>query len=189
MEPDFILGSAQNFFEWSVHADTPQDCDKPGDRLQSYSSMHMLRFDYPETVGRTKFLSLIDLYEKCPTGFKEKLVGSTIEEWKSGGSSLLNFWQPFHVHPVTNEKIMFWPSWYVKLHGKEKPWFEDLVDWVRAYFSDESNWFVWSWRKEDFLMFDNRALVHSFEGGWESEKRVFSQGGIGSAVPVELTTV
>ena len=189
LTPEFINGSLDNFFEWSVHIDTPQNEDKSSENLQPYTSMHMLKFEYPETVGRTKFLSLVDLYSRCPEHFKQKLMGSTIEEWKMNKTKLLNLWKPFHVHPYTNEKIMFWPSWWVKFHGKEEPWFDDLVEWVRSYLKDTENWYSWSWRKHDFIMFDNRALVHSFEGGWESEKRIFSQGGLGGLPPTELTSI
>jgi hypothetical protein len=178
------------FFKWSVHVDTPQtDIEQSFNNLQSHTSMYMINFEYPESVGSTSFLSLVDLFNNCPIEFKKKLAGCTIEEWKNSGTQLLNLWKPFHIHPITQEKIMFWPSWWVKLHDKQEPWFDDLINWVRLYLSNKDNWFRWSWKKGDFLMFDNRSLVHSFENGWDPNKRVFSQGGISGKPPIELKVI
>jgi hypothetical protein len=188
-DPGLIHGDPFEFFKWSVHVDTPQDPDNPIDVLQSYTSMHMHHFKYPETVGRTKFLSLVDLYVSCPMHFKEKLVGRKIKEYKNSGTLHLGTWDALVVHPETHEKILFWPSWYVGLDGGDEPWFDELVEWVRAYMLNEDNWFIWSWHENDFVMFDNRALVHSFEGGWESKNRIFSQGGIGSGVLQRITAL
>jgi hypothetical protein len=188
-EPGLVRGDPFEFFKWSVHIDTPQDPDNPIDVLQAYTSMHMHHFKYPENVGRTKFLSLVDLYNRCPIYFKEKLVGRKIKEYKNSGTLHLGTWDALVVHPETKEKILFWPSWYVGLDGGDEPWFDELVEWVRTYMLDENNWFIWSWHENDFVMFDNRALVHSFEGGWDSENRIFSQGGIGSDVLQQITAL
>lgn len=187
IEPAHITGDPFEFFKWSVHVDTPQDPDNPIDILQSYTSMHMHLFAYPETVGRTKFLSLTELYDNCPEEYKEKLLGKKIREYKNSGTLHLGTWDALIKHPDTKEKMLFWPSWYVGLDGENEPWFDEMLDWVRAYMKDTSNWFFWSWRENDFIIFDNRALVHSFEGGWESKNRIFSQGGIGSGTLVPLT--
>jgi hypothetical protein len=188
-ERGLVYGDPFEFFKWSVHIDTPQDPDNPIDFLQEYTSMHMHHFKYPENVGRTKFLSLVDLYDRCPMHFKEKLFGRKIKEYKNSGTLHLGTWDALVVHPETHEKILFWPSWYVGLDSGDEPWFDELIEWVRTYMLDENNWFIWSWRENDFVMFDNRALVHSFEGGWDSENRIFSQGGIGSEVLQRVTAL
>lgn len=189
IEKEFIVGDEEEFFKWSVHIDTPQNPDKPSDILQSYTSMHMHLFKYPESVGRTKFLSLVDLYKKCPANYKEKLLHKKVREYKNNGTLHLGTWDALIKHPVTDEKMLFWPSWYVGLDDGDEPWFDELVEWTRGYMSNKDNWFFWSWKENDFVMFDNRALVHSFEGGWVSENRVFSQGGIGSGKLIPLEAI
>lgn len=188
LDPGHIFLDPLEFFKWSVHMDTNQQVGDPNQHiLQAYTTMYMWKFDYDPSVGKTKFCSLIDMYNKCPIEYKEKLINYKIEEWRSSGTEFTNIWSPFHMHPITNEIIMFWPTFYIKLHKANKSWFNDLTEWVKNYLYDENNWFIWSWKEKDFIIFDNRCLVHAFEGGWDHNKRIFSQGGIIFKEPIELT--
>ena len=185
---------AQEFFEWSIHVDTPLDGKVSENKsIQAYTSMYMNKFDYVEGIGNTYFLSMIEMFEKCPHRIIEKLYSAEVEEWRRSGDgrekSKFNTWPALHKHPVTGEPMFFYPTWdsIVKCNNEITHDASIMIqDWVRNYFLDKENWYTRSWRKNDFIMWDNRSLVHRFEGGWSPEKRIFSQGGMGGLEPEAL---
>lgn len=186
------LDKAQEFFEWSIHVDTPLDGLRDEVKsLQAYTSMHMSKFDYPEGVGSTYFTSMIDMFEKFPKELIRELYSATVEEWRKSGDKIekCNLWPALHKHPFTGESIFFYPGWNSIISLSHEITHEvaiEIQNWVRDYFLDEENWYTWSWRKNDFIMWDNRSLAHRFEGGWIPEKRIFSQGGFGGFPPERL---
>lgn len=193
MDENFLRPEYENeFFEWSIHVDTPLDGYREEiRRLQAYTSMHMLKFDYPEGVGNTYFASMADMYEKIPVELRSLLRNSFIDEWRGGRDKLekLNTWPVLHSHPETREPIFFYPGWNAEIIQNDEISSEEcqqIKDWARSYFLDSKNWTAWKWKENDFIMWDNRCLIHRFEGGWESDKRVFSQGGVDGFPPMRL---
>lgn len=182
----------QEFFEWSVHVDTPLDGYKEETKkLQAYTSMYMTTFEYPEGIGKTYFASMVDMYEKLPPNLRHAVSNAFIEEWKGGKSKLekMNIWPVLHAHPHTAEGILFYPGWNAEIVPNEyatKEICDEIKNWVRNYFLNSDNWLAWGWRENDFIMWDNRSLIHRFEGGWESDKRIFSQGGVDGSPPIKL---
>lgn len=197
LENQFLeLSNAKEFFEWSIHVDTPLNGPMSENKnIQAYTSMYMNKFDYAEGVGNTYFLSMIEMFEKCPHQIIQKLYSAEVDELRKSGDgrdeSKLNTWPALHKHPVTGEPIFFYPTWSSIVTCGDEITHDislEIQDWVRNYFLDKENWYTWSWKKDDFIMWDNRSLVHRFEGGWSSEKRIFSQGGL-PGLPPQLLSI
>ena len=57
--------------------------------------------------------------------------------------------------------------------------FQSYLDWFRAY--RESNltegdvYLTWEWDEGDFIIWDNRNIIHSVTGGWKIGDRIFNK--------------
>lgn len=157
--------------------------------------MHMKKFSCEKKYGQTSFLSLIELFNKCPKLFIDKLSLEKLEHHRdvhqhnfkqetTKTDQYPGIFSPLRIHPVTCEPILFWPSFSnVKLHGEETQWFIDFKNWVNDYLSQEDNWYNWEYDQNDLLIWDNRCLLHSFSPGWKQSDRIFDQLVIGFQLP------
>lgn len=158
----------------------------------AYISMHMCVFNCAPDVGQTLFINLIDLYERCPDEYKKNINKEDFELINLRGArpneSLKNrTYKAVRVHPITDENILFWTGGFGDINKRERYivdpngeiWFNDFSDWAFSELQNKNNWGIWSWNKDDFIIWDNRALIHSFTGGWNKEDRVFIRSNIG----------
>jgi hypothetical protein len=151
----------------------------------AYISMHMDVFNCAPDVGQTLFINLIDLYQRCPDEYKKNI---NKEDFKFININLENrAHKATRVHSITGEDILFFTAGFGDLSKKEsyilssnnEIWFNNFSDWVLSELQDKNNWGIWSWNKDDYLIWDNRALIHSFTGGWNKEDRIFNRSNIG----------
>ncbi len=188
------------FEKWSMHVDIMPILDGENNNLDErnascYVAMHMQKFTCDPKFGKTSFLSLIKLYNECPGEYKNYLNASILEHHSNTdqhGNKLepnsnpqqCGLFYPYRTHPVTKETILFWPSFKnVQLNGDKKEWFIDLKNWIMDYLSDKKNWYDWSYEEGDLLIWDNRAILHSFSPGWKNEERIFDQLVMGFQIP------
>jgi alpha-ketoglutarate-dependent taurine dioxygenase len=165
----------------------------PGSK-NSYAhiSMHMDVFNCAPDVGQTLFINLIDLYQRCPDEYKKNINKEDFKFTNIRGAKPLEYLEnrthkAIRVHPVTGENILFWTGGFGDLNKKEsyiislnnEIWFNNFSDWVLSELQNKNNWGIWSWNKDDYLIWDNRALIHSFTAGWNKEDRVFNRSNIG----------
>jgi alpha-ketoglutarate-dependent taurine dioxygenase len=174
--------SLANFVGQMWHVDNPFYENVP-----SYTSMHMVKFDCEPDVGNTVLASLTSMYEKCPEHFKTRLesarfihgtgsVARVMEDMPTLTHSALR------THPVTGETMLYWTGNDTELENDE-PWFNEFRKWVTGFLADKSNWYRWQWHEGDFIIWDNRALIHSVSPGWKHEERVFTRGETGLEAP------
>jgi len=173
-EVDFVM---QNW-----HVDNPFLTDPP-----SFTSMHMHTFKIPRDRGRTYFVSLASMYELCPDKYKPlleqvKFVHGTGSVDSVGRSADFVAHPALRTHPITGETMIYWTGGDTYLEIDE-PWFMSFKDWVNRFLSDGSNWYIWEWTEGDFIVWDNRAVLHSVGPGWSHDQRVFTRGEIGKETP------
>lgn len=58
---------------------------------------------------------------------------------------------------------------------------DEYSRYVDSYLMNESNWIKMHWEENDFLMWDNTNLIHSFSGGWSDDDRSFDRADAGLA--------
>lgn len=189
--PNTMSDDHSSFIRSQWHVDNPFQ-----EKVPSYTSMHMEKFALPSGVGSTIFASLVMMYEMCPEHFRKELettefvhATGSVEYFnhanespeKSVGSG--SYAHPaLRTHPYTGETMIFWTGGDTR-PSEEKPWFASFQQWVDHFLSDGRNWYRWDWSEGDLIIWDNRAVIHSFDSGWEHHQRVFSRGDAGMEAP------
>lgn len=195
------------FILYNWHVDFPDD----NKLMCSYITMHMQTFKCPPDAGQTIFINLIDLYERCPEKYKKQLNKKNIEfiglrgldpnkNIETHKNIESRTFRALRTHPITKETILFWTCGFwsgtsnplskvdkniapaLKLKGSQEDWFYDFSDWILKEFQNKNNWGIWNWNENDFIIWDNRALLHSFSGGWNKEERIFLRTNIGDEI-------
>lgn len=171
-----------NFVAQMWHVDNPFVVPVP-----SYTSMCMKTFDADPRYGRTLLASLVSMYEECPEEFRRHLDNGVKFVHHTGrvapdAESPPATYEALRTHPVTGETVLFWTGGGTELEVDE-PWFGDFKMWVERFLSNPQNWYQWEWTQGDFIIWDNRALIHSVTPGWSHQERVFTRGEIGLEEP------
>jgi len=179
--PNTLSSEHHNFVMSQWHVDNPFLPEPP-----SFTSMHMHTFDLPKGVGSTYLASLCLMYEMCPDHFKKELelikfVHHTGSIAPCGDQGLVAH-PALRTHPVTGETMIFWTGPETSPEV-ECDWFPAFSEWVHQYLSDGRNWYQWDWKVGDFIVWDNRATIHSFGPGWNHSQRIFARGSIGEEMP------
>lgn len=167
-----------NFIMQNWHVDNPFLPDPP-----SFTSMHMRTFDVPHGRGRTYLASLSSMYDVCPDRFKTHLetarfIHNTGSVNESGTSTDALAHSALRTHPVTGETMIYWTGGDTSLEG-EGDWFVEFKLWVERFLADGNNWYIWEWTAGDFIIWDNRAVIHSLGPGWTHDQRIFTRGEVG----------
>lgn len=149
----------------------------------SLISMHMKTFSCPPNRGQTHLASLIDLYNAIPNHIKKHLPSAEFESWTGCGEHEPVSHPALRTHPITGEVSLYWTGADTRLVGGSADWFDELKLFVQNYLLDQANWWTWEWSEGDFLIWDNRCLIHSFSPGWRRDQRVFNRGCIGLEKP------
>ena len=190
-----------DFKNWCMHVDIPPILNEESSNLDistqcAYVSMIMRKFSCDSKYGKTVFLDLAHLYAQCPKDFLPLLELATFEHHRDKKNYDFNpdiqkakqipgTFSPIRIHPITKEKILFWPSYMnVEINGNKEDWFYEFKLWVKTYLDEEGNWVNWEWSEGDLLIWDNRALLHSFTPGWKHNERIFDQLVVGYQMPL-----
>jgi alpha-ketoglutarate-dependent taurine dioxygenase len=157
------------------------------ERVPDMISLHMKTFKVVDhTKGKTYLASLINMYRDCPEHLKEHLRNAAfVGETGSAGRSVIAH-SALRTHPDTEETALYWTGEGTHLEaedGDETPWFVELREYVRSYLANPNNQFSWKWTEGDVMVWDNRAVIHSFGNGWQREDRIFDRIELGYGVP------
>ena len=170
--------NSEEFIYGHWHVDNPFYAQTP-----CYTGMHMHVFTCSPNVGQTHFINLADMYEKCPKDIIEKLMNTEMISATGCLPENINKLVPHPAiisHPVTNENMIYWTGHDMRLQdGEDKEWFSQFKIWISKFISDPKNRKTWTWNQGDILIWDNRAVAHSFSPGWKHSERIFSRCEVG----------
>lgn len=168
----------EHFIYGHWHVDNPFYEEVP-----CYTGMHMQTFTCDSSVGQTHFLDLSQLYNECPKQFIQELEKTNLMSATGCLEENLHKIIPHPavvVHPVTNENMIYWTGHDMRLqNGEDKEWFSQFKIWISKFISDPKNRKTWTWNQGDILIWDNRAVAHSFSPGWKHHERIFNRCEVG----------
>lgn len=169
------------------------------DQIPSLQSMHMTKFDdIPEGTGRTWLLDLEQLYAGLSLHQKEWLQTATVTHGQPADEGLatvtphpeasdLKTYPAIRIHPVTGNKNLF-------ISGPEntptpndetaKEVQQVIWDAMSQYDKPDSLRYAHEWEVGDLMVWDNRNLLHTFEGGWKYGSRIFDKVEYGYETPL-----
>lgn len=154
--------------------------------VPAYTSMCMTEFSVDSTFGNTVLASLISMYENCPEKFKTALASTNFTHGTGrltdSGDIGTATYSALRTHPVTGETALYWSGGDTQ-PSENVPWFDDFKAWVNSFLADRRNWYAWRWQKGDFIIWDNRAVIHSVTPGWRHDQRKFTRGQYGLETP------
>lgn len=181
-DEDTLTEDVEHFIYSRWHVDNPFY-----EQVPCYTGMHMNKFECLEAVGQTHFLDLNYMYEMCPKYFLQKLDSAKIIHatgYVHGSTEKLHPHPAIIYHPITKQPMIYWTGHDIRLYNEDSSeWFASFKIWVSEFVSDIKNRKTWSWSQGDVLIWDNRAVAHSFSPGWAHEQRVFTRCEVGLEVP------
>lgn len=155
--------------------------------VPSYTGLRMDTFSCSPEFGQTHVYNLVNAYRDCPDEIKPHLQDAFfIQATGFVGESTAEL--PRHpalrTHPATGETILFWAGHDVRLDGDEsEPWFVKLKNYMRSQLQDPQLRYSWQWSEGDVVIWDNRAVLHSFSPGWTHDQRIFTRCEVGKEKP------
>lgn len=147
-----------------------KDMDK--DFLKKVSKFHIVsipksNFDPEEIDGSHPTLKqLLELNYFCDSNGR---VGS-MRTFPSVSTHIITGKQSLTVHATSQFNFLLCDD-----EGLRNDYFE----YIDSYLLDENNWTEFSWSENDFLIWDNSNLIHSFSAGWSEDERSFDRSNIG----------
>lgn len=177
-DKDNLDQDIEHFIYGRWHVDNPFY-----EKVPCYTGMHMNTFTCNSSVGQTYFLDLSYLYKMCPSIFLQKLEDVrllNVTGFAERDIDKLTSHPAVIIHPVTREKMIYWTGHDIRLtEGRNEDWFENFKLWISKFISDPKNRKSWNWNQGDVLIWDNRAVAHSFSPGWKHSERIFSRCEVG----------
>lgn len=168
----------ENFIYGHWHVDNPFYEEVP-----CYTAMHMKTFKCDSSVGQTHFLDLSQMYNECPKEFLKELENTNLIS--ATGCLEENFHKiiphpALVVHSVSSENMIYWTGHDMRLKNNINiEWFTEFKLWVSKFVSNPNNRKTWTWNEGDILVWDNRAVAHSFSPGWTHDQRIFNRCEVG----------
>jgi alpha-ketoglutarate-dependent taurine dioxygenase len=167
------------------HSDAPFVAKPP-----SLTSMHMTKCDIPPGKGRTWLMDLEQVFDMLSSSQVAWLkdikldhrTGNSVDpETGVGGRNLAGempgaFHPALRTHPVTGRTCL-----YISGHScsADDAAFEKIRQIYLPLFAeyDEEAPYVYAheWSTGDLMIWDNRNLLHTFEGGWVFGTRIFDK--------------
>jgi len=161
------------------HSDFPTSAQIP-----SLESIHMTKFDdIPEGTGRTWLLDLEQLYAGLSPHQKEWLQTATFTHGESEKIS----YPAIRIHPVTGNKNLFisGPENTPTPNDETAKEVQQVVwDAMSQYDKPDSLRYAQEWEVGDLMVWDNRNVLHTFEGGWKYGSRIFDKVEYGYETPL-----
>ena len=177
-DQDTLDEDEEHFIYGRWHVDNPFY-----DVVPCYTGMHMHTFSCSESAGKTHFLDLSYLYKMCPNKYLKKLINCNLISATGCLEENLHKLTPHPaivIHPVTKQTMIYWTGHDMRLeNGQNEEWFNDFKIWISEFISNINNRKTWSWNENDVLIWDNRAVAHSFSPGWKHNERIFSRCEVG----------
>lgn len=201
--PDELL----RYLHSNWHSDENPISD-PKISIPTFISMNMKVFTCSSDCGKTIFVDKEKMFEDLPPRLKEilgrysmvSLSGGPSKDENIRQSSLLNFdtMSPaldhddvmWHIrnypalcsHPVTgNVSLNVMSAFSNRLLSSDADLCLEYCSYIEDYLKDSNNWVTWSWSEGDFLLWDNRNVIHSYSGGWVEGERIFNRSDIGES--------
>lgn len=169
--------------------------DFPHGQIPVIIAMHMRIFKCNSKYGRTIFIDREQMLNDAPVelvnwmkdGFVINLIG--YDNSKGFGRCHDGYTRPLRVfplintHPISSSQNFLYISSQYKLFP-ENTYIENLYeDFTNSYLSDEKNWITIEWQENQSIVWDNRAVLHTFELGWQEGERVFDRYQSGFETP------
>ena len=157
------------------------------EEVPSYTAVRMEKFTCGKDFGQTHIYSLVNAYRDCPEDIKPYLedaffvnatgfVGESIDSVARHPA--------LRTHPATGETMLFWSGHDMLMaDGSDPEWFKKLKTYMRSQLLDQSLRYTWAWNEGDLIIWDNRAVLHSFSPGWTHDQRVFTRCEVGREKP------
>lgn len=172
--------------EWFINSQWHMD-NPFLEEVPSYTGLRMDVFKCPSDKGQTHVYSLVNAYRDCPEHIKPHLedalflnvtgfVGDEIDNLPSHPA--------LRTHPATGETMLFWSGHDMRLLSEEEPqWFIDLKAYMQKQLLAPELRYTWNWTQGDLVIWDNRAVLHSFSPGWSHDERMFTRCEVGKEKP------
>jgi alpha-ketoglutarate-dependent taurine dioxygenase len=169
------------------------------EKTPSLTSMHMTKCDIPPGSGRTWLLDLEQMYYLLPPDTKVWLNDKSLEhrtgnyvnvadrdrepqEGENEYGEAPGCCHPaVRLHPVTKNPCLFYSGHTCEIVGSEDD--ERMFAGVKSIMKramlcyDETAPYLYAheWSAGDLMIWDNRNLLHTFEGGWTVGTRIFDK--------------
>ncbi|MDG2003674.1 MAG: TauD/TfdA family dioxygenase [Novosphingobium sp.] len=183
------------------HTDT---CSFPMPEL--FVSLYSLEIPFGEdgeALGNTRWTSAIAAYEALPEAIKQELAGKRvsqnygfhIEQMRSRGiltrgkdiqktDNMAQLHPAVRTHPITGRKLLYVNESYSEwLEGIEPERSRTLLEQLWAHLAEERFHFTHSWRKGDFVIWDNAATQHIGTFDYDPLPRLLHRCGSDGPVP------
>jgi len=205
--PDSTPDELLRYLHSNWHSDESPISD-PKISIPTFISMNMKVFTCSSDCGKTIFVDKEEMFEHLPHRLK-KILGKYNMISLSGGpsrdeeiatSSLLDFdtaspgidhnnvmwpirnYPALCNHPVTgNVSLNIMSAFSNRLLSSNADLCLEYCTYIEDYLKDSNNWVTWSWSEGDFLLWDNRNVIHSYSGGWIEGQRIFNRSDIGES--------
>jgi len=144
-----------------------------------YTGLHMHTFKCRPDAGQTHIYSLVNAYRDCPDSIKKHLDGAMLAH-ATGSVGLsdenLAVHPALRTHPATGETILFWSGPDMRMPDGSKPaWLNELKIFMLDQLANPQLRYTWQWSEGDLVIWDNRAVLHSFSPGWSHDQRIFTR--------------
>lgn len=181
----------------------------PSCTIPTYISMYMTKFSCGSENGKTLFVDREKMFEDMPSDLKDLFFGYTVFSFSGNSAIIPNFkenpliepdnypislsyfdekmysarnYPIFSKHHCTDRYSLVAHSAYAnRLFSNDYNISKKYCEYVYDYLHDENNWIVWEWSEGDFIVWDNRNLIHSYSGGWIEGERIFNRADCGNS--------
>lgn len=172
--------------EWFINSQWHMD-NPFLEEVPSYTGLRMDKFTCSPNVGQTHIYSLVNAYRDCPEHIKPYLEDAYFVNgtgFVGDDFSSLPLHPALRTHPATGETMLFWSGHDMRLpNGEEQAWFSDLKGYMQNQLLSPELRYSWEWGQGDLVIWDNRAVLHSFSPGWSHDQRIFTRCEVGKEKP------
>jgi hypothetical protein len=172
--------------EWFINSQWHMD-NPFLEEVPSYTGVRMDKFTCSNDVGQTHVYSLVNAYRDCPDHIKPHLENAHLINatgFVGESTDELPKHPALRTHPCTGETMLFWSGHDMRLDSDDNPqWFIDLKKYMQDQLTNPELRYTWWWGEGDLIIWDNRAVLHSFSPGWSHDQRVFTRCEVGKEKP------
>ena len=148
--------------------------------IPSYVSMSMTKYLCSEKgIGETVFIDLEKAFLDCPEDIKYYLDGIDVRHVSPNTQPDGYIASPYRINPETGNICLYYSNDDMTPVDGMTTEFQSYLDWFRAYresnFTEGDVYLTWEWDEGDFIIWDNRNIIHSVTGGWKIGDRIFNK--------------
>lgn len=179
------------FENWHIDTSPPE---VPHCEIPIAIAMRMTKFLCGEDYSGTYFVDSSKLLESFPSylidwmkktfiinkmGYYDKINNITYD----GFALPLRVYPLVVTHEITGKNQLFYPSCHFSLLPENHYMEERFRSHLKSLLLDKENLTRVSWKEGMMILWDNRALLHSFETGWQDGERMFTRYQCGFTKP------